>query len=290
MCTKEMPDTEVARLVNHISNCKLSEAEWQFGKRPYSRADPPPAILRSQPAADALEQGHEYLLDRSVSEADDPDLGAAAMEEDDATGGGVGAGGSGRGGVEDWSDDDEEEAEPRSPPVADKAGARSSAAPTAPGGAPKRRADTLMFGSRPKKPKSSTATTKRLEAAAWAAQAPLSLERSVSPSVIGVAEGPANTRCMDPRTEIQAATEQNMREAHEEKEEAERQKAAATKAAQDEADAATKAQDDAMAKERADAAAKVQEAKVARSRAPLLVVPLRVVPQLFHCIYILSSQ
>ena len=44
MCTKEMPDTEVARLVNHISNCKLSEAEWQFGKRPYSRAHPPPAV------------------------------------------------------------------------------------------------------------------------------------------------------------------------------------------------------------------------------------------------------
>ena len=44
MCTKEMPDTEVARLVNHISNCKLSEAEWQFGKWPYSLAHPPPVV------------------------------------------------------------------------------------------------------------------------------------------------------------------------------------------------------------------------------------------------------
>ena len=44
MCTKEMPDTEVARLVNHISNCKLSEVEWQFGKRPSSHAHPLPAV------------------------------------------------------------------------------------------------------------------------------------------------------------------------------------------------------------------------------------------------------
>ena len=44
MCTKEMPDAVVARLVNFISNCKLSEEEWQFGKRPYSRANPPPAV------------------------------------------------------------------------------------------------------------------------------------------------------------------------------------------------------------------------------------------------------
>ena len=44
MCTKEMPDVEVARLVNFILNCKLSEEEWQFGKRPYSRANPPPVV------------------------------------------------------------------------------------------------------------------------------------------------------------------------------------------------------------------------------------------------------
>ena len=44
MCTREIPGAEVAHLVNYISNCKLSEAEWQFGKRPYSRANPPPAV------------------------------------------------------------------------------------------------------------------------------------------------------------------------------------------------------------------------------------------------------
>nr|XP_020178799.2 uncharacterized protein LOC109764369 [Aegilops tauschii subsp. strangulata] len=81
--------------------------------------------------------------------------------------------------------------------------------------------------------------------------------------------------------------ERNAQEVREEREEAERQKAAATKAAQDEADAATKAQADAAAtkaqadaaaKERADMATKVQEAEVARNRAPLLVVPLRSAP------------
>nr|XP_020157873.2 tol-Pal system protein TolA-like [Aegilops tauschii subsp. strangulata] len=54
-------------------------------------------ILTPQPVADALEEGHGYLPDRAVSDVDDPDLGAAAMEEDDATGGGGGAGGSGGG-------------------------------------------------------------------------------------------------------------------------------------------------------------------------------------------------
>ena len=99
-------------------------------------------ILTSQPAADGLEQGHEYLPDRSVSDVDDPDLGAAALEEDDATGGGGGAGGSGGGGgLDEWPDDDEEEIEPRRPPGADKAGVSFLAVPTAPGSARKRRAD-----------------------------------------------------------------------------------------------------------------------------------------------------
>ena len=44
MCTKEMPYAVVARLVNHISNCKLSEEEWQFGKRPYDHEHPPPVV------------------------------------------------------------------------------------------------------------------------------------------------------------------------------------------------------------------------------------------------------
>ena len=44
LCTKEMPTAEVARMVNDISNLKVSEAEWRYGKRSYSRDDPPPAL------------------------------------------------------------------------------------------------------------------------------------------------------------------------------------------------------------------------------------------------------
>ena len=43
MCTKEMPREEVAYMVNYLANCKLTE-EWQFGKEPYSRANPPPTV------------------------------------------------------------------------------------------------------------------------------------------------------------------------------------------------------------------------------------------------------
>ena len=43
MCTKDMPHEEVAYMVNYLANCKLSE-EWQFGKEPYSRANPPPTV------------------------------------------------------------------------------------------------------------------------------------------------------------------------------------------------------------------------------------------------------
>ena len=44
MCTKELPDVEVVRLVNYFSNCKLSEKEWRFGEPPYSRAHPLTAV------------------------------------------------------------------------------------------------------------------------------------------------------------------------------------------------------------------------------------------------------
>ena len=44
MCTRDMPKAEVARMVNEIADLKLSEGSWRFGKRPYSRADPPPAV------------------------------------------------------------------------------------------------------------------------------------------------------------------------------------------------------------------------------------------------------
>ena len=43
MCSKDMPHTEVADTVNYIANCGLA-ADWQFGKEPYSRANPPPAV------------------------------------------------------------------------------------------------------------------------------------------------------------------------------------------------------------------------------------------------------
>ena len=43
LSTKEMPAAEVANLVNEISGFKLEES-WQFGKPPYSRADPPPTV------------------------------------------------------------------------------------------------------------------------------------------------------------------------------------------------------------------------------------------------------
>ena len=43
MCTKEMPQEEVDFMVNYLANCKLS-VEWQFGKEPYSRANPPPTV------------------------------------------------------------------------------------------------------------------------------------------------------------------------------------------------------------------------------------------------------
>ena len=126
-------------------------------------------ILTPQPAADALEEGHGYLPDREVSDVDDPDLGAAAMEEDDATDGGGGAGGfGGGGGLDEWPDDDGEEVEPLRLPGINKAGASSSAVPAAPGGARKRRAGPSQFGSRPKKPKSTAGVTRREEAAAKA--------------------------------------------------------------------------------------------------------------------------
>ena len=43
MCTKDMPHEEVAYMVNYLANCKFSE-QWQFGKEPYNRANPPPTV------------------------------------------------------------------------------------------------------------------------------------------------------------------------------------------------------------------------------------------------------
>ena len=43
MCTKEMPQPDAADMVNYLANCQLSD-DWQFGKEPYSRANPPPTV------------------------------------------------------------------------------------------------------------------------------------------------------------------------------------------------------------------------------------------------------
>ena len=73
-------------------------------------------------------------------------------------------------GFEDWPDDAEVEVAPRRQPAPDHQGAGSSTAPAASGGAQKRRAASILFGSRPKKSKASTAETKQDEAATKAAR------------------------------------------------------------------------------------------------------------------------
>ena len=96
-------------------------------------------------------------------------MGAAAMDDNSKAGGGE-AGGSGLGArFDDWPDDDEAEIVPRCQPASDH-GAGSSATPPARGGAQKRRAASGLFGSRPKKPKSGAAATRRDEAAEKAAR------------------------------------------------------------------------------------------------------------------------
>ena len=95
-----------------------------------------------------------------MDDVGDPDLGAAAMEDavvgDDAEPEGTGLTAS----FEDWPDDFEAEVSPRCQPAADHQGAGLSTTPAASGGAPKRRAASTLFGSRPKKSKASTAATK----------------------------------------------------------------------------------------------------------------------------------
>ena len=99
----------------------------------------------------------------------------------------------------------------------------------------------------------------------------MSLERAAAASVVGSPGGSGSTtRRVDPRADLQAATERNAREAREEREarEAEALRAAAAKAAQEEE--AAKARADAAAKAQADAAA------AAMVEGALLVTPLRV--------------
>ena len=90
-------------------------------------------------------------------------------------------------------------------------------------------------------------------------RAPLSLERAAAGSVVESPRGSGSTnRRVDPRADLQAATERNAREA--------------------EAEALRAAQEEEAAKARADAAAKAQAeaAAAAMAEGALLVTPLRV--------------
>ena len=93
----------------------------------------------------------------------------------------------------------------------------------------------------------------------------MSLERAAAASVVGSPGGSGSTtRRVDPRADLQAATERNAQEVRE----AEAAKAAAAKAAQEEE--AAKARADAAAKAQAEAAA------AAMAEGALLVTPLRI--------------
>nr|XP_020170018.1 chromosome partition protein Smc-like [Aegilops tauschii subsp. strangulata] len=142
-----------------------------------------------------------------------------------------------------------------------------------------------LYGCRPKKPRGTTAATKRDEAAAKALRfrkpvktpqlvsaAPLTLERADAASIMESAEGPAATRRIDPAADLRQAKEQNAREARAEQEAARLAKAVEEKA---EASAmaklaATEAAAKAKARERAEEASRRQTAQ--------FVVPLRSAP------------
>nr|XP_020151239.1 MAP7 domain-containing protein 1-like [Aegilops tauschii subsp. strangulata] len=244
-----MPAAEDANLVNEISGLKL-EGSWSFGKRPYSRADPPPVpasyhlkqIYMSEATTAIVGAGGDYEPDRAVSDVDDPDLGAAALE-DTATGGVYEAGGSEEGDIETWPDDDEEEEEPRPAQGTGRADAGPSLEPSARGGTCKRKQGAVLFGSAPKKAKNPTAATRRKEDAAKAAKyqklpkappmvsaAPLSLEKSAAGSIVGSEETSTTTRGIDPAADLREARERNAREVREEQEAARLEKAEADKA------------------------------------------------------------
>ena len=97
----------------------------------------------------------------------------------------------------------------------------------------------------------------------------MSLERAAAASVVESPRGSGSTtRRVDPRADLQEATERNAREAREERE-AEARKAAAAQAAQEEE--AAKALADAAAKAQAEAAAAAAAEEV------LMITPLRVI-------------
>ena len=93
---------------------------------------------------------------------------------------------------------------------------------------------------------------------------------------MGGAGGSASSRRVDPRGELQAATERNAREAREERE-AEERRAAATEAAQETMAESAEAQAAVAAKAQAEAEAAERAAEALRSQPPQLVIPLRFV-------------
>ena len=114
----------------------------------------------------SLRPAREFAADWAESDVDDPDLGATALEDDTEGGGGMTGDFRPSATFADWPEDDAEEGvAPRHQPGASQPGAGSSAASGAPVGGKKRRAAPTLFGSWPKKPKGSTATTRRDEAA-----------------------------------------------------------------------------------------------------------------------------
>ena len=114
--------------------------------------------------------GGNYQPDREVSNEDDPDLGAVALE-DDIIGGSDGGGGSEEGGgVETWPDDVNGKDESRLAWGAVNTGAGPSVGPSSLGGKRKRKQGAALFGSVPKRPKNPAATTRRKEAAAKVAK------------------------------------------------------------------------------------------------------------------------
>ena len=108
-------------------------------------------------------------MDWAVSDVDDPDLGAAALE-DTTTGGVYEACGSEEVGIESWPDDNEDEEESCLARGAGKVDAGPSGEPTARGGARKHKQGAALFGSAPKKPKNPSAVTRQKEAAAKVAK------------------------------------------------------------------------------------------------------------------------
>ena len=143
---KELPPAGIVLRVNNITTAKLDTASWRFGKEPYSRQDPAPAVspwtpffaftslfLRPDPSGRPQkfpsQQTHDgpnpHILapDREVSDGEDEvdEVGIEPDDEDAGAGGDGAAGGRQRSqSLQDWSEDDLEDVvdAPRAPEAA----------------------------------------------------------------------------------------------------------------------------------------------------------------------------